>query len=173
MENSKLVCTPDDIVNLKEKLQKMDIIDLCTRQRANTKWNFYQLTNVTDFAALLKDIPMGCKDTVLPEPLLRNCNVVCLTFQRNTRQPYNDNLCLFRAVALHSLGNERLQEETSKIFNLFLKNSEEGDVSNFQAVHLKDIAKVEDLLRLNIFLYDIDFVDGELIGELCRTSIQK
>ena len=37
MEKSKLVCTPDDIVNLKEKLQKMDIIDLCTRERANTK----------------------------------------------------------------------------------------------------------------------------------------
>ena len=35
------------------------------------------------------------------------------------------------------------------------------------------IPKVEDLLQLNIFLYDIDFADGELIGELCRGSIQK
>ena len=33
--------------------------------------------------------------------------------------------------------------------------------------------KVEDLLQLNIFLYDIDFVDRELIGELCRRSFQK
>ena len=33
MEKSKLVCTPDDIVSLKEKIQKMDIIDLCTRER--------------------------------------------------------------------------------------------------------------------------------------------
>ena len=47
MEKSKLVCTPDDIVNLKEKLQKMDIIDLCTRERANTKWKFYKLTNMS------------------------------------------------------------------------------------------------------------------------------
>ena len=29
------------------------------------------------------------------------------------------------------------------------------------------------MLQLNIFLYDIDFVDGELIGELSRRSIQK
>ena len=29
------------------------------------------------------------------------------------------------------------------------------------------------MLQLNFFLYDIDFVDGELIGELCRRSIQK
>ena len=64
MEKSKLVCTPSDNGNLKEKLQKMDIIDLCTRERVNTKWKFYKLTNVTFSAALLKDIPMGCKDTV-------------------------------------------------------------------------------------------------------------
>ena len=38
---------------------------------------------------------------------------------------------------------------------------------------MTDIPKVEDLMQLNIFFYDIDFVDGELIGELCRRSIQK
>ena len=47
------------------------------------------------------------------------------------------------------------------------------DVSKFQGVHLKDIPKVEHLLQLNIFLFDIDFVDGELIDEPCRKSIQK
>ena len=177
MEKSKLVCTPDDIVKLKEKLQKMNIIDLCTRERererANTKWKYHKLTNVTVLAALLKDIPMGCKDTVVPEPLLKNHNVNCFTFERNTSQGYNDNLCLFKAVALHLFGNERLAVETSKIFNLFLNNCGKGDPSKFQGVHLNDIPKVEDLLQLNIFLYDIDFVDGELIGELGRRKIQK
>ena len=147
MEKSKLVCAPDDIANLKEKLQKMDIIDLCTiQERANTKWKYYRLTNVTVFAALLKDVPMGCKDTVLPGPLLRNCHVNCLTFERSTSQPYNDNLCLFRAVALHLFGNERLEEETSNMFNLFLNNCGEGDPSKFQGVHMTDIPKVEEML---------------------------
>ena len=107
MERSKLVCTPDNITNLKEKIQKMDILDLCTRERANTKWRFYKLTNLTVFPALLKDVPKGCKDCVLPEPLLKNPNVNCLTFEKNTRKTYNGNLCLFRAVALHLFGNER------------------------------------------------------------------
>ena len=173
MENSKLVCTPDDIANLKEKLQKMDIIVLCTRERASTKWKIYKLTNVTVFAALLRDIPMGCKGTVLPEPLLKNHNVNCLTFERNTSQPYNDNLCFFRTVALHLFCNERLEEEASKIFNLFLKNCGEGDPSKFQGVHMTDILKVEEMLQLKIFPYDIDFVDEELVGELARRSIQK
>ena len=66
-----------------------------------------------------------------------------------------------------------MEQEISKIFNLFLNNSEEGDVSKSHGDHLNDIPKVEDLLQLNIFLYVIDSVDGELIGELCRRSIQK
>ena len=139
----------------------------------DTKWKFYKLTNLTLFASLLKDVPMVCKDTVLAEPLLKNQNVNCLTFERNTRQPYINNLCLFWALALHLYRKENLEEETSKIFKLFLNNSEKGDVWNFQGVHFNDISKVEDLLQLNIFLYDIDFADGELIGELCRRSILK
>ena len=109
MEWSKLVCTPDDITHLKRKLQKMDFVDHCTRERANTKCKFLKLTNLTVFAALLKVVPMDCKDSVLHEPLLKNENVNCLTFEKNTRKPYNDNLCLFRAVGLHLFGNERLE----------------------------------------------------------------
>ena len=60
MERSKLVCTPDDIIDRKEKLQKMDTVDLCTRGRAKTKWKFCKLTNLTVFVALLKDVPLGC-----------------------------------------------------------------------------------------------------------------
>ena len=116
---------------------------------------------------------MDCTDTVLPEPLLKNHNVYCFTFERNTLQLYNDNLCLFSALSVHLHGNKKLEQETSKNINLFLNNSGERDVSKLQGVHLNDIPKDEDLMQLNIFLYDIDFVDGKLIGELCRRSIQK
>ena len=173
MERSKLVCTQAYMTNLKDRMQKTDFVDICSRERSNTMSKFYKLTNLTICVSLLKDVPMGCKDTVLPEPLLKNHNVNCLTFDRNTRQPYNDNLCLFIALALHLHGNGKLEEKTSKAFNLFLNNCGEGDQSKFQGVHMTDITKVEDLLQLNIFLYDIDFVDGELIGELCRRSIEK
>ena len=173
MERSKLVCPQVVMTNLKDRMQKMDIVHLYTRERSNTKWKFYKLTNLTSFASLLKEVPMGCKDTVLPEPLLKNHKVNCLTFERITRQPYSDNLCLFRALALHLHGNEKLEEETSKFFNLFLNNCEEGDPSIIQGAHMTGNPKIEDLLQLNIFLYDIDFLDGELIGELCRGSNQK
>ena len=43
----------------------------------------------------------------------------------------------------------------------------------FQGVHKKDIPIVEDLLTLNILLYDIDILDGNIIGELVRRNVQK
>ena len=139
----------------------------------NTKWRFYKLTNLTVFAALLKDVPMGCKDAVLPEPLLRNGTINCLTFEENTRQPYNDNLCLFRALALHIHGNQRLEEETSKLFNFFIIKIDGLSPNQFQGVHMNDIPTVEDLPTLKVLLYDIDIVNGNIIEELARRSVQK
>ena len=40
MERAKLVCTKADMSNLKGRMQKMDIVGLCTQERANTKWKF-------------------------------------------------------------------------------------------------------------------------------------
>ena len=109
---------------------------------------------------------MGCKNAVLLEPLLKNRTINCLTFEENTRQPYNNNLCLLCALALHMHGNQRLEEETSKLFNLFINKMDGLSADEFQGVHKNNISFVGDLLTLNIVPYDIDSVDGNVIGEL-------
>ena len=139
----------------------------------NTKWKFNKLTNLTVFAALLKDVPMGCKNAVLPEPLLKNHTINYLTSEGNTRQPYNDNLCLFRALPLHLHGTQRLEEETSKLFNLFINKLDGLSPNQFQGVQMNDFPIVEDLLTLNIVPYDIDTMDGNINAELARRSLQK
>ena len=58
-------------------------------------------------------------------------------------------------------------------FSTFLNICGEADPAEFQGVHMTDSPKVQEMLQLNIFLYYIDFVDEELIGELARKSIQK
>ena len=173
LDRSKLVCTHDDLAKLKDFLNQTDVIESCSREKMNTKWRFYKLTNLTVFAALLKDVPTGCKDAVLPEPLLKNDTINCLTFEENTRQPYNDNLCLFRALALHMHGNQQLEEETSKLFTFFINKMDALSADQFQGVHKNGIPIVEDLLTLNILLYDIDFLEGNIVGELARRSVQK
>ena len=47
--------------------------------------------------------------------LLKNRTVNCLTFEENTRQPYNDNLCIFGALDFRWHGNQRLEVPTSKV----------------------------------------------------------
>ena len=116
---------------------------------------------------------MGCKNAVLPEPILRNGTINCLTYEENTRQLYNDNLCLFRALALHLHGTQRAEEETSKLFNLFINKMDGLSASQIQVVQMNDIPIVENLLTLNILLCDIDVVDGNIIRELARRSVQK
>ena len=173
LDRSKHVCTHDDFANLKGFLNETDVIESCSRERKNTKWRFYKLTSLTVFAALLKDVPMGCMNAVLREPLLRNCTINCLTYEENAKQPYNDNLFLFRALALHLHGTQRLEEETSKFFNLFINKMDQLSPNQFQGVHMNDIPTVEDLLTLNILLYDIDIMDGNIVGEVARQSVQK
>ena len=144
LDQSKLVSNKDDMAKLEEILKKTDVIESCTKERSNTKWSFFKLTNLTIFAALRRGIPMGCKDAILPISLLRNPTVNCLTYEENTKKTYKDNLCLFRALALHLHGNERLEDETSKLFNLFLINSTNPDPSKFQGVCMDDFPSVDD-----------------------------
>ena len=112
LDRSKLVCTHDDLAKLKDLLNKTDVIQPCSRERMNKKWRLYKLTNLTVIAALLTDVPMAYKNAVLPEPLLRNDTINCLTYEENTRQPHNDNLCLSRALALVLHCTQQLEEET-------------------------------------------------------------
>ena len=113
LEQSKLVSIKDDMAKFKKILKKTDVIESCTKERSNTRWRFFKLTNLTIFAPLLKVIAMGCKDAILPDSFLRNSPVNCLTYEQNIKKLYKENLFLFRALPLHLHGNERVEEETS------------------------------------------------------------
>ena len=173
LERCKLVATTEDLTKIKNPQNNTDIIESCSRERANIKWKFYKLTNNELFAALLEEFPVGCKDTVLPDRLVKNHSVKCLTFQEDTQKPSNDNLFLFRALALHLHGNERLEEETSNLINLFLRKISGIDPAIFRSVCMEDISPVEGYVWADIFLYDFVIVDGYMIGELARRSVGK
>ena len=73
------------------------------------------------FAAQIREVLLGCNDAVLEEPLTKSHTGICLIYEEITSKPYNDNLCLFRALALHSDENEGLGEETSKCLGSSLR----------------------------------------------------
>ena len=111
---------------------------------------------------------MCCKDAVLLERLLINCTINCLSYGENTRQPYNDNLCLF-----FEHGNQWLEDQNSKIFNSFISRLDKLSPNQFKRVHMNDIPLVKELRTPNIVLYDIYNENGNIIRELGRRSVQK
>ena len=116
---------------------------------------------------------MGCKEAVLPKPLLRYCTINCLTFEQNTTQLYNDNFCPFCSVAFHLHENQMLEEESSKTFIFFLSRMDGLNPSQFQGVHMNNIPIVDDLLFLNILLYEVNNVARNNIGVIVWRSVQK
>ena len=89
LERYEHVAFAEDFTKFKNLLNNTDVIESCTRKGAVIKWKFYKLTNVTVCASLLKEVPIGCKDTVLSDPLFRNQSVKCLTFEEISWKPYN------------------------------------------------------------------------------------
>ena len=78
---------------------------------------FLQIHKFYSFGFVTESLSMGCKDTLLPEPFLKNHTVNCVIFEKNTRHSYNDNLCLFRAIAIHLHGKDKL-DKGSSIFSI-------------------------------------------------------
>ena len=70
LDRFELVSTRDDLAKLKDILNKIDVIESYSRERMNIMWSFYKLTKLNVFADFLQDVPMGCMDAVLPEPVL-------------------------------------------------------------------------------------------------------
>ena len=114
---------------------------------------------------------MGCTDSPLPEPLLRNPEVNCLV-SNGHNEPYNDNLCLFRAIAIHLFGSVDVEPKATKIFHGFVTASN-CDPESFTGVSFDQIPIIEELIKQNIFIYDFDIEDGEIFGELVRQSVER
>ena len=171
-DKSILLCTKGDLTTIQNKVKKQDIIEVCTQYRQNAKWRFKLITNLTIFAALLKNVPMGRPDSVIPDPLLRNHQGNCLISDAHTQQSYNDHLCLFRALATHLHGTTNLETSTSMIFIAFLEKTG-CDPKQFRRVSMDNLIIVEDVVEKNTFIYDIDIEDGDFVGELARRSIGK
>ena len=92
LNKSKLAFAAEDMVKLKKVLNKTDLIEMRNGYRIKTKWRFYKLPNLTVFAALHKEEPIGCRDAVLPEPFLKNQRVNSLTFMEIIEQKNIDIL---------------------------------------------------------------------------------
>ena len=164
-----LLSNKNDLLNLQNKIEKLGLVETCTKERQTSKWRFTVITNVTVFAVLLTNVHMGCTDFPLPEPLLRNPVVNCLV-SNGRDEPYNDLLCLFRAIAIHLFGSIDVEPNATKIFYNFVTASG-SDPEHFAGVSFDQIPIIEELIEQNIFVCDFVIEDG-IILELVRRNVE-
>ena len=115
-------------------------------KRQNTKWRFKLIKNVTIFIALLKNVPLGRPDSAIPKRILKKNYDNCLIPDAHTQQPYTDNLCWIRALAVSLLVTTSLETSTFMIFNAFLEKLG-ADSKQFLGVQLDSLRIFEDVVE--------------------------
>ena len=112
MEQSKLVVTKEDLVKINNVLSNTDVIEACTKKRANRKWKFYKLSNDTIFAVLFTEVPVGCKDAILPESLTKKPHCQFPNLRREYKKTVQGQFMARETLALLSHENGGLHEKT-------------------------------------------------------------
>ena len=83
-----------------ERIKETDVLQSAIAQRPNSDWVVELVTNVTFFLNRIIHHPIGCVGVTLPDYLKHNKAVVGLAKDEHGAT-YNDNLCIFRCLALH------------------------------------------------------------------------
>ena len=104
-------------------------------------------------------------------PPVKESEVNCLV-SNGHNETCNDNLCLFRAIAIHLFGSVDVELHATEIFHNFITASG-CQPESFTGVSFDQIPIIEELIKQNVFIYDFDIENGEIIGELVRRSVER
>ena len=107
--NPMVLSNDSDLNFIKSKLRENEILRNLINQRPDTKWKFYCVTNVTFFVFLLSGVPLGCIEQSIPSALVKNPLVKCFVSDCD-KKPYQDNLCMYRALSYEIHGSDELQQ---------------------------------------------------------------
>jgi len=130
----------------REWLQKKDDIRLDRVNPPNTKWVFQRWVQV-EVKAILVDQPLLGQGP-LPD-WLRNKKGLCAL------DTFNDNLCLFRCVAVHRGARpDRCTEKAIELAKHFWVKTNNEQVKFLRAVEYTELKKVEETFKLGIRVYE-------------------
>ncbi|XP_071492843.1 uncharacterized protein [Diadema antillarum] len=145
-----------------------DVLEYARSLRPNSKWVVQHITNVTFYVFSLIDHPIG-RGMELPLYVLDNKAIVSLVKNRMTGKTYDDNLCLFRCIALLRGCSSKCLETTTKELLKSYKPNEE--INKFPGVKLSELSDVEEFFQINIIVYQLVPVGDESIGGDCGKEV--
>ena len=161
LEEPSLITNRGDFDRFFARIQESDILQWAIAQRPNSDWVCEHVTNATFFLNRIVQHPIGCVDVVLPDYVKRNKAIVGLVKDNNRKSTFNDNICLFRCLALH------LGREAAALYAEYTNTP----VHAFVGVTLDDLHKVESKFETNVVVYQlVEIANGKTMAELVRRS---
>ena len=152
--NQLLVPTPTLIRNESDMAGLCDTILQKNLQNLvaypNTKFTFVKCTNVSFYVTQLPGLLVGAP-VVLPEHLLHNQGLYSLTSRKGVQ--YTDNLCFFRALALHRGAKITSLELPAKQLLKEFCDSVPMDVKDFCGIGLDQLEDAANLFDVGINVY--------------------
>ena len=162
LEEPSLITNRDDFDRFLARIQESDILQWAVAQRPNYDWVCEHVTNATFFLNRIVDHPIGCVGINLPDYVKNNKAIFGLEKDCYSKTTYNDNLCLFRCLALH------LGREAAALYAEYT----DTPVRHFAGVTLDELDKVETTFKTNVFVYKlVEIADGKTTAELVRRSM--
>ena len=162
LEEPSLITNRDDFDRFLARIQESDILQWAVAQRPNSDWVCEHVTNATFFLNRIVDHPIGCVGINLPDYVKNNKAIFGLEKDCYRNTTYNDNLCLFRCLALH------LGREAAALYAEYT----DTPVRHFAGVTLDELDKVETTFKTNVFVYKlVEIADGKTTAELVRRSM--
>ena len=161
LEEPSLITNRGDFDRFLARIQESDILQWAIAQRPNSDWVCEHVTNATFFLNRIVQHPIGCVDVVLPDYVKRNKAIVGLVKDNNRKSTFNDNICLFRCLALH------LGREAAALYAEYTNTP----VHAFVGVTLDDLHKVESKFETKVVVYQLVPTGNEkTMAELVRRS---
>ena len=164
-----------DINRLKLRLQHFNVTDFILRQRPNTQWKLYLITNVR-FCLHHLNYTLGRGGVKLPDYIKNSRSIVSLD-KDSRKRLYKDHLCVFRCLAVHrGRLEDHLETHTKTLFSrwidyLSVKDRDiDPDPKNFRGVQLTDIPDFEKCFDINVNINQLrdDDVALPIFKSICR-----
>ena len=161
LEEPSLITNRGDFDRFLAHIQESDILQWAIAQRPNSDWVCEHVTNATFFLNRIVQHPIGCVGVTLPDYVKNNKAIVGLVKDHHCKSTYNDNICLFRCLALH------LGREAAALYAEYTNTP----VHAFVGVMLDDLHKVESKFETNVVVYQlVEIANGKSMAELVRRS---
>ena len=168
LEEPALITNRGDFDQFLERIHQPYIMQWAIAQRPNSDWVCEHVTNATFFVKKIEDHPIGCVGVNLPDYVKHNKAIVGLEKDHHCNATYNDNICLFRCLALHQGCDVRHLEAT--VVTLYAKYTD-TPVHDFAGVTIDDLSKIEATFGVNVVVYKlVEITDGKTTVELVRRS---